>query len=169
MIRSFKRKINLRSVMALALIFWCAGAGCMIVSYARVSMTEAGGPSNSVDQMMAGMSSSMDAHACCKAQRRSKDRRQLRAESPASSEFLAPNLLALPSTPTQSGAMSCCPLTSGSIVIGSRSQSDDHANILDEAGSSSLLPIKSNPPPLAVPLRLPNRANAYLLDCAFLI
>jgi hypothetical protein len=169
-IRSFKRKINPRSVMALALIFWCAGAGCMIVSYARASMTEAGGPSNSVDQVMAGMSSSMDAaHACCKAQHRSKNRSQLRAESPASSEFLAANLLALPSTPTQSGAMSCCPLTSGSIVVGSRSQSDDHANALDEAGSSSLLLIKSNPPPLAVPLRLPNRANAYLLDCAFLI
>ena len=169
MIRSFKRKINPRSIMALALIFWCAGAGCMIVSYARASMTEAGGASDSVDQMMAGMSSSMDAHACCKAQRRSRDRSQLHAESPASSELLAANLLALPSTPTQSGAMSCCPLTSGSIVIGSRSQSDDHANILDEAGSSSLLLIKSNPPPLAVPLRLPNRANSYLLDCAFLI
>jgi hypothetical protein len=168
-IRSFKRKINPRSVMALALIFWCAGAGCMIVSYARASMTEAGGPSNSVDQMMAGMSSSMDAHACCKAQRRSKDRGQLRAESPTSSELLAANLLTLPSTPTQSGAMSCCPLTSGSIVVGSRSQSDHHANILAEAGSSSLLLIRSNPPPLSVPLRLPDRANAYLLDCAFLI
>jgi hypothetical protein len=167
--RSFKRKITPRSVMALALIFWCAGAGCMIVSYARASMTEAGGPSDSVDQMMAGMSSSMDAHACCKAQHRSKGRRQVRAESPASSELLAANLLTLPSTPTQSSTMSCCPLTSGSIVIGSRSQSDDHANILDEADPSSLLLIKSNPPPLAVPLRLPNRANAYLLDCAFLI
>jgi len=167
-IRSFKRKINPRSMMALALIFWCAGAGCMIVSYARASMSEAGGPSNSVEQMMAGMSSSMDAHACCKAQHRSRERRQLRAESPVSPELLAANLLAFPS-PTQSGAMSCCPLTSGSIVVGSRSQSDDHANILAEAGSSSLLIIKSNPPPLAVPLRLPNRANAYLLDCAFLI
>jgi hypothetical protein len=168
-IRSFKREINPRSIMALALIFWCAGAGCMIVSYARASMTEASGPSDSVHQMMAGMSSSMDAHACCKAQHRSKVRHQLRAESPASSELLAANLLALPSTPTESDVMSCCPLTSGSIVIGSRSQSDDHANILDEAGSSSLLLIKSNPPPLAVPLRLPNRANSYLLDCAFLI
>ena len=156
-------------MMALALIFWCAGAGCMIVSYARASMTAAGGPSDSSDQMMTGMSSSMDAHACCKAQHRSQARRQLRAESPAGSKPLAADLLALPATPTQSGAMSCCPLTSGSIVIGSRSQSDDHANILDEAGSSSLLLIKSNPPPLAVPLRLPDRANAYLLDCAFLI
>ncbi|HXI61141.1 MAG TPA: hypothetical protein VNF70_00465, partial [Pyrinomonadaceae bacterium] len=102
MIRSFKRKINPRSMMALALIFWCAGAGCMIVSYARASMTEAGGPSNSADQMMTGMSSSMDAHACCKAQHRSKARRQLRAESPAGSKPPAADLLALPATPTQS-------------------------------------------------------------------
>ncbi|HEY0349695.1 MAG TPA: hypothetical protein VGC60_16215, partial [Pyrinomonadaceae bacterium] len=139
-----------------------------IVSYARASMTEAGGPSSSVDQMMAGMSSSMDAHACCKAQRRSKDRRQLRAESPASSELLAANL-ALPSTPTQSGAMSCCPLTSGSMVVASRSQSNDRATVSEVISSSSLLVISSDPPPVAVPLRLPNRAHSYLLDCAFLI
>src|SRR5260221_11135938 len=68
-----KRFSNLQSVIAITLIVWCAGAGCMLVSYARTSMAESAGPSDSVDHMMAGMSSSMDAHACCKAKHRSAD------------------------------------------------------------------------------------------------
>jgi len=107
-----KRLFNLQSLIAIALIVWCAGAGCMLVSYARTSMTEANGPSDSVDQMMAGMSSSMDAHACCKAKHRSAGSIKKQPESTANTYF-EPALLAFPSTPTQSGAMSCCPLTSG--------------------------------------------------------
>ena len=155
--------------MAFALIFWCAGAGCMIVSYARASMTESSDPSDSAGQMMAGMSSAMDGHACCKAKHRSAERPHSRAAVPPNPDLLTSSLLTLPSAPTQSGAMDCCPLTSGSIVVGSRSQSNNHAAVLHELSSSSLLPVSSNPPPLAVPLRLPNRAHSYLLDCAFLI
>jgi len=163
-----KRLFNFQSVIAIALIVWCAGAGCMLVSYARVSMAEAPGPSGSVDQMMAGMSSSMDAHACCKAKHRSAGRIQTHPASTAST-YVEPTLVTFPSMPTQSGAMSCCPLTSGSMVLASRSQSNDRATVSEAISSSSLLIISSDPPPLAVPLRLPNRAHSYLLDCAFLI
>jgi hypothetical protein len=74
----------------------------------------------------------------------------------------------MPSTP-QSGVMNCCPLTSGSIVVTSRPQSNDNATVLQHSDSSSQLLSESRPLPVAVPLRLPNRAHSYLLDCAFLI
>jgi len=160
-IRNFKRKITPRSVMALALIFWCAGAGCMMVSYARGAMPEMNTP-QSAQQSMTTM---MDAHACCKARHGSAKHS---ANSFTKSDGLERMQEALPAS-SSSDAMSCCPLTSGSIVIASRSQSNDDNSVLNHTSSSSLQLTKTNPSILAVPLRPPNRARAYLLDCAFLI
>ena len=160
---------RVRSMMALALIFWCAGAGCMLVSVAQASMTDVAGSQHSADQMMTGVSSSMDARACCKAKHRSASGNQTQKLSTASSGDAEQILLTIPSAPAQSGAMFCCPLTSGSMVVASRSQSNDRATVSEATSSSSLLVTSSDPQPLAVPLRLPNRAHSYLLDCAFLI
>jgi hypothetical protein len=169
-VRAVLRKVlRIRSMTALALIFWCAGAGCMLVSYARASMTDAVDSSQSAVQMLAGASSAMDAHACCKAKHRSASGNQTQPASSASSAYAEQILLSIPTAPTQSGAMSCCPLTSGSMVVASRSQSNDRAIVSEATSSSSLLVISSDPPPLSVPLRLPDRAHSYLLDCAFLI
>ena len=164
-----KRFFKLRPIIALALIFWCAGAGCMLVSFAQTSMADVAGSPHSADQMMTGVSSSMDAHACCKAKHRSASGNPTQPASSASSAYAEQNLLSIPTAPTQSGAMSCCPLTSGSMVVASRSQSNDRATVSEATNSSSLLVISSDPPPLSVPLRLPDRAHSYLLDCAFLI
>ena len=154
---------KLRSAIAFALMVWSVGAGCMIVSYARAAANHTA--SMSMNQAM-GVSSSMDAHACCKAKHRSGNGTQ--QASKESSAYSEQYLLSIPSAPTQSGVMNCCPLTSGSMVVGARSQSNDRATVSHEA-SSSLLLVNSNPPPLAVPLRLPDRAHSYLLGCAFLI
>jgi len=153
----------MRAGVAIALVFWCAGAGCMMVSYARSAMNDMDAPAQSAEQSMA-MSSSMDAHGCCKAKHKSliKDHSQKRSVAGDLMEFALP-----PSAP--SGAMSCCPLTSGSIVVGSRSQTNDHASELAQTDSSSLKLASSTQTPVAIPLRLPNRARSYLLDCAFLI
>jgi len=163
---SLKSFISLRSLLAFALMFWCAGTGCMIVSYARVAASDLSVAVSASDSAMAG-SLSMDAHACCKAKRPAKKAARANSESKASSLEL--NLLAPPSTPTQTGVMNCCPLTSGSVVVSSRSQSHDNATVLEQLKSSSYLHVNSEPVPLLVPLRLPNRAHSYLLDCAFLI
>ena len=158
-----KRILSMRAGVAIALVFWCAGAGCMMVSYARSAMNDMDAPAQSAEQSMA-MSSSMDAHGCCKAKHKSliKDHSQKRSVAGDLMEFALP-----PSAP--SGAMSCCPLTSGSIVVGSRSQTNDHASELAQTDSSSLKLASSTQTPVAIPLRLPNRARSYLLDCAFLI
>ena len=151
-----------RSLLALALMFWCAGAGCMMVSYARSAVADT---QQSAQPSMAAMSATMDAHACCKARHNS-------SRGPADSFTKAASLgliqMALPPS-SSSDAMSCCPLTTGSIVIASRSQSADDNSVLNHTGSSSLQLTKNSSPPIAVTLRPPNRARAYLLDCAFLI
>ena len=159
-----KRILSLRAGVAIALMFWCAGAGCMMVSYARSAMNDMDGSAQSAEQPMATMSASMDAHACCKAKHKSLTKAHSQKRSVASdlNEFTLP-------ASAPSGAMSCCPLTSGSIVVGSRSQTNDHASELAQTDSSSLKLPSSTQTPVAIPLRLSNRARSYLLDCAFLI
>jgi hypothetical protein len=150
-------------LLAIALMFWCAGTGCMIVAYARAAAADP-----IVEQMGHSIgSTAMDAHACCKAKRASSKTARARSNANlAPSDF---NLLTTPSAPSQTRVMDCCPLTSGSIVVSSRSQSNDNATAAQQANSASFSFVGAAPPPLAVPLRLPNRAHSYLLDCAFLI
>ena len=153
------------ALLAIALMFWCAGTGCMIVSYARAAASDS-------DPIVAQMSHSigsmtMDAHACCKAKRPSS--KTVRAQSEANAAPSDFDLLTTPSAPSQTSVMDCCPLTTGSIVVSSRSQSDDNTTAAQQLNSASLSFVGAAPQPLAVPLRLPNRAHSYLLDCAFLI
>jgi hypothetical protein len=152
---------KLLKALAIALMLWCAGAGCMMVSYAKGAMSDMDSQAPAEAHAM-HMSGSMDAHECCKAKRKGAKRSAL-GESP--SEFTQ---VTIPE-PVQSNAMNCCPLTSGSIVVASRSTSNDETPALSQTDSSAFKPSISYQRPLAIPLRLPNRAKSYLLDCAFLI
>jgi hypothetical protein len=149
--------------IAIALMFWCAGTGCLMVSYAR-GMSEPDSSAAAAEESMKGMHASMDAHACCKAKHKNTKRAKA-VESPRDLQFTQFGLPA----PLQNNAMSCCPLTTGSIVIATRSQSNDSASASAVTDSSSFKLTSLETRPLAVPLRLPNRVHAYLLDCAFLI
>ena len=146
-------------VLAVALMFWCAGVGCMIVAYARCADNEipvAGAAEPAADEM--GGMPACHAHKL-------KTKRAAKSNSATADSV---GHFSLPA-PARSGAMSCCPLTTGAIATASRQQTDNSAPPL--ARPNSQLPdlIHSTPAPLAVPLRLPNRAHSYLLDCAFLI
>jgi hypothetical protein len=160
-----KRVFTFRSLMALGLMFWCAGAGCMLVSYARAAAND--GDESVMAHTLSG-AMPMDAHACCKARHGSTKTDRGRLESQQFPESGQLNLLEMPSTPTPSGVMNCCPLTSGSIVAPSP-QSSDRATVLQQSHVSLLLLAGSDPLPLEIPLRLPNRSHSYLLDCSFLI
>ena len=155
---------RLRSTMAFALVLWCAGTGCLIASYAHgVAMgvtREASADAVSLKVTEA----SKGGHACCKARHRA-----LRG---APSELTAEKLSATFTTPEESSpvANSCCPLTSGSFVIGSRVQTnDDDSPALEQTRlpeSGDTIVFNSN---RAVPLRLPHHRYDYLTCCAFLI
>src|SRR6266545_157099 len=133
--------------LAIALMFWCAGTGCMMVSYARAEMSDIDSAARAADQPMAGMHAAMDAHGCCKATHKSAKRTKTAHHSIdfANTEFTVP--------PVQTDAMSCCPLTSGLIVVASRSQSNDSGAALSQTDSSSLKLSNSAQAPVAVPLR----------------
>ena len=143
--------------LAIALMLWCAGTGCLLVCYAGESTSLAAETTSSASESMSGM-------PACHAQRQ-KNKQGAKSETPApdrAGRFNAP-------APSQSGAMSCCPLTSGLIAAASRGQSNDAAPAI--SNTSTQLPnlVRSTNKPAAIPLRLPNRAHSYLLDCAFLI
>lgn len=163
MTAGLKNLLSFRGVLAVALMFWCAGTGCLVVGYAR-TMNDTDSSTPAAEQQMTGMQASMDAHACCKAKHKSAKRAKTvkRALELEFTQFGLP-------APVRGNAMSCCPLTTGSIVVASRSQLHDDSPELPRKDSASLNRDQLSQPALAVPLRLPNRAQSYLLDCAFLI
>jgi len=160
---------KLRSALTIALMLWCAGAGCMIVSYAhaaRMNDRHAPGLSSAVRDSEPG---SMEKHHCCKSRQALKRHASRQAVSGLSPDSFA-NLEELAEVPNSSSVMSCCPLTSGSIVANgsSRIGNDDASESLSvEAGSSVhngyATTLQANS------LRLPNQSHTYLRGCAFLI
>jgi hypothetical protein len=160
-LRSMKAVLlrKLRSALTLALVLWCAGAGCMMVSYAHgVAMNEA---------EAAHASGSMRAHDCCK-DRHAAERRvaSSMADRTVSSESLA-NFQKLGEAPNSSNAISCCPLTSGSIVVAGRQRvSNDGASVSPDVDAISCVTAGFPKTPV---VRLPNQKQTYLRGCVFLI
>ena len=150
---------KLTKALAIALMFWCAGAGCMMVSYARAGdkVTAVADSGSSASEEMAAVPA---CHAHKQKTRKAKTSKATTADTVG--QFNLP-------TPSRSGAMSCCPLTTGSIAPASRSQSNSSAPAVTHPDFQLPNLINTQTAPVAVPLRLPNRAHSYLLDCSFLI
>ena len=147
-----------RSVLALALVLWCAGTGCVIVGYARGSQAE-----SEVAQQVEGNKS--DPHACCKARHKALKQN---AKAFRESLLVSQRSVTLPKH-APSRAMTCCPLTGGSMLIAARAHASDAAPVLIQSEWSGLNITSANPSPVAVPVRLPNQGHLYLISCAFLI
>ena len=160
---------RMRSVLAVALMLWSAGAGCVIVSYAHAAEMNGGDLAKSAKPNFSGASASVMAHACCKARHSSKRNTGARHPTSHSERFTGFQQVSLPEAPSPSGAMSCCPLTSGSFVVASRSQSKVDASALTQKDSLSLAIRDAPTAPQAGPLRLPNQEQTYLRCCVFLI
>jgi hypothetical protein len=147
-----------RSAITVGLMFWCAGAGCTIVSYAH------GAAVSGANTARGETSGSMGAHSC----HASEHHLALSTKHISSSDFLA-NLKELAEFPNSSNATSCCPLTSGTFVVNGRQRiSNDEASESPAAKAVSVL-TSFTAPPFAMPLRLPNQKQTYLRGCVFLI
>ena len=157
---------RVRRLLAFALMLWCAGTGCMIVSYAHGAMNDADlAGSQTAAHSFSGASASMGSHACCKAHHSSAKHNQAYSESLPGFQQVA-----LPEAPVSSGANNCCPLTSGSFVAASRAQSnDDNSSVSTQTDPLVLNPANAEPAPKVYPLRLPNQNRTYLRVCVFLI
>src|SRR5258708_36581164 len=95
-----------RWAIAVALVLWCAGAGCMLGTYAHAAMrdheqAQTGGLA------MTGLSVSAGAHSCCKARHSSQ---HVVSESSAGHASLAAGFeeVALRESSNSSETTSCC-------------------------------------------------------------
>lgn len=161
---STRGKFNSRiwPVMAVALMLWCAGTGCVLVRSAQATNLSAG-DSALTDSVNAGEMGASQ-HAACHAKQAQKTRKASRSR-PQLTRAVERNT----PRPGQSDAMSCCPLANGLFVTSSRGQMQHDAGIIAINDSTSLALTNSSSAPLDVPLRLPNQHHLYLRGCAFLI
>ena len=164
-------KKKLRAALAFTLVLWCAGTGCMLVSYAHgVSMANPETASAQASgSTWTGLSAAAGTHACCKARHSSEHVASTSSPRPAS---LAAGFeeVALPESSNSSDAMSCCPLTSGAFLVTARqSDRDDRAAEAIKSDAPAFVLAEVNATPRAVPLRLPNQDQTYLRCCVFLI
>ena len=154
---------RLRPAIAVALMLWCAGTGCVVVSYAHAAAMTAAEPKTAESVMES--TEIKASHHDCHAAHLQKNLK------PALSKFAAGDAIeqiGLPA-PASSSSMSCCPLASGSIATASRAQTNVDAGVITTDSSHDFSFTNSHSAPLDVPLRLPNKAQTYLRGCVFLI
>jgi len=165
---------RLRLALAFGLSLWCAGAGCMMVSYAHAAaIVNSEIPDSKFAQTGVGdASGSMASHACCKA-RHSASKQDGNSSGKSTDSFSQAvtgfQQVALPLEPASSDAISCCPLTSGSFVVQSRSASGDEDSSLSTRYALTSILTSSGSALRAIPLRLPVKTRTYLSCCALLI
>ena len=159
---------KMRSALAVALTLWCAGAGCMIVSYAHGTAMGAEPRIPAGASSLGGVSGSMSSHTCCKAhhlvKHKPSSQRNWTVESPE-----VANQIALPENAAPSGANGCCPLTSGSFVSTGRVSGDSNISIPASPDCFSAKLSNVQLAPRDYPLRLLNQEQTYLRCCSFLI
>ena len=149
---------KLSKALAITLMLWCAGAGCLLVSLAREAI-----PRVPVDLASSTSEESTGAPACHAHRQKTQEASTADTATNTSRRVNLPN-------PSRSRSMSCCPLTNGSIVSASRTQTNRDQSIAPAADNTNNPSEASfHPAPLDVPLRLPNQHHLYLRGCAFLI
>ena len=149
--------------LAIALVFWCAGTGCVLVRSAQAA--DIGAPDSALSNSMNAGEMGASQHSACHAKQAKKAGKASRSRSQITKAFEQRNS----PRPGRSDAMSCCPLVNGLFVTSSRGHTQDDANVITARNTTSLALTNSSPGPLVVPLRLPNQHHLYLRGCAFLI
>ena len=163
-------KKKLRAALAFTLVLWCAGAGCMLVSYAHgasMANTEAASAPASGSTWI-GLSTSSGTHSCCKARHSSQHASTIAHRHVSVATELEEATSLESSNPLD--AMSCCPLTSGTLVVTIRqSVRDERASLATKSDAPAFVLVHMDATPRALPLRLPNQNQTYLRCCSFLI
>jgi len=169
--RALKVTSRFRSALAFALSLWCAGAGCMMVSYARAAAL-GNSDISAINSTDFGGASSMASHACCKARHKKSKRNKNSALNREPSRLSGASGLrevVMPLESTSQNAVSCCPLTSGSFVQSRSASSGDEASQMNSGDTLFFAFARSESSLRPGPSRLINQDRMYLTSCAFLI
>jgi hypothetical protein len=174
----------IRVVLALAVAFWMAGAGCLLGCENMVAVAASSGttsPASSPTMIATGEAcASMRAHDCCA---RHKDKSAPRSHAKvASSSSKSPNArvefageitsatAAFFEFDGTSTSMMDCPLAVNASAALSKAQQDQSNSALLLTRANGSIPDSSvTTTALSLPLRLPNRGHTYLRCCVFLI
>jgi hypothetical protein len=150
-------------------MFWCAGAGCMMVSYAHGAAMSAS-VANIKSRSSGGSQTSgaVGAHDCRKA-RHASERRDASSTNNGSTSNSPANREELAEVPNSSDAMSCCPLASGTFVVSGRQNLSNENVLAPQRADASLIIKRTAASFRAMPLRQPDQNQTYLRGCVFLI
>lgn len=159
---------KLRSALALALILWCAGTGCILVSYANSTAIGGTGSSPAQIEDLASSNSNSSCHAQHASQKQNDPTQK--GTNATSEKSTGSEQITLPENRDPFGSMSCCPLAVGKFVVASRAHSDEANTATPALGELSSLSLKDfDLAPHVYPPRLPDQDRTYLRCCVFLI
>jgi len=159
-----------RWAIAVALMLWCAGAGCALVSYAHGAAmgNEEMASAQTDSSAWSGLTASAGVHSCCKA--RHSSQHAPATARPQAANAAEPTEVAVPESSNPANALSCCPLTSGAFVVTARrTVKDDRSSAAANNREAAFLVADVHSTAHAIPLRLPNQNQTYLRHCSFLI
>lgn len=160
---------TLRSAIALGLMLWCAGAGCMVVSYAHGAMRSPAVSNFRSRGAGWNVTGSAGAHNCCRARHQSERRIDSSLPGQAPPSKFATKEIGLAEVPNQSDAMSCCPLTSGTFVVSSRQRASNDESSVPRAIDAVSIPNGPATAARSLVLHLPYQSQTHLRLCVFLI
>ena len=155
-----------RVVLAVALAFWVAGAGCLLgcegMMTAAASSSAGHEATNDLNLVVSGEAcASAKSHDCC-----AKRNHSAQPKAQPTGKQVA----TLVETDPASTAMSDCPLAMSRTVVVAKSGARETSSATIVANAN--LPTQNlieQPVPLISQVRLPNRGHTYLRCCSFLI
>jgi len=157
-----------RMGLAATLVFWVAGAGCLLgcegMMAAAASENSAVAPhaKGDLNLVVSGEAcASAKSHDCCAKQNHRTQPKAQRLEKQTAT--------LIETDPSTSG-MEACPLAMSRTVVAAKKITDDTRSATTVA--NAILPTRNlieQPHPVVTQLRLPNRGHTYLRVCSFLI
>jgi hypothetical protein len=166
---SFQLLKVVRSVLALALGLWVAGAGCLLGCEGMMSAAAASESSSAGYEATGDLNLVVSGEACASA--KSHDccaKRNQRAQAKAQpAEKQAATVV---ETDPASSAMSDCPLAmSRTLVVAKKGIGETRSAATVANANLPTQNLIEQPAPLVSQVRLPNRGHTYLRCCSFLI
>ena len=154
--------------LAAALVFWVAGAGCLLGCEGM--MAAAAGQSSSVAHHAVGdLNLVVSGDACASSKTHDCCAKQNHRAQPKAQPVEKQTATLVESDPSSSG-MSACPLAMSRTLVAAKKGVDGTGSAATVANAN--LPIQDlleQPAPVVSQVRLPNRGHTYLRVCSFLI
>lgn len=155
-----------RVALSLVVVFWMAGAGCLLGCENMVAKATAAQPeeASALTIVASGDAcASRRSHDCC-AGKAKKSSRNANVESQLSTSGMRAELSEAPTS------MRDCPLAVNATAALSKTNHDQTSSASLATRTSWTVPnVNEQTSPLSPPLLLPNRGHTYLRCCSFLI